>query len=124
MILTNLFIYLQRYYAISEISLKMIPEPPVTSLNRYSRVLTQQMDNPAAKAMLYGVGLTESDMHKPQIGIASTGYEGNTCNMHLNGLSVYVKQGIQASGLVGLIFNTIGVSDGMTNGNDGMSTLR
>jgi dihydroxy-acid dehydratase len=70
--------------------------------------------------MLYGIGLTEADMQKPQIGIASTGYEGNTCNMHLNGLSIYVKQGIQASGLVGLIFNTIGVSDGMTNGNDGM----
>ncbi|GAB4028596.1 dihydroxy-acid dehydratase [Spirosoma koreense] len=70
--------------------------------------------------MLYGVGLSDEDMQKPQIGIASTGYEGNTCNMHLNGLSVYVKQGIQANGLVGLIFNTIGVSDGMTNGNDGM----
>ena len=98
----------------------MISEQNTTALNRFSRTLTQQMDNPAAKAMLYGVGLTEADMQKPQIGIASTGYEGNTCNMHLNGLSVYVKQGIQASGLVGLIFNTIGVSDGMTNGNDGM----
>jgi dihydroxy-acid dehydratase len=91
-----------------------------TDLNRFSRTLTQEISNPAAKAMLYGVGLTEADMQKPQIGIASTGYEGNTCNMHLNGLSVYVKQGITANGLVGLIFNTIGVSDGMTNGNDGM----
>ncbi len=91
-----------------------------TQLNRYSATLTQDISNPAAQAMLYGVGLTEADMQKPQIGIASTGYEGNTCNMHLNGLSVYVKQGIQANGLVGLIFNTIGVSDGMTNGNDGM----
>ncbi len=91
-----------------------------TALNRFSRILTQEISNPAAKAMLYGVGLTEADMQKPQIGIASTGYEGNTCNMHLNGLSVYVKQGITANGLVGLIFNTIGVSDGMTNGNDGM----
>ena len=98
----------------------MIAEHPTTELNRFSRTLTQEISNPAAKAMLYGVGLTEEDMQKPQIGIASTGYEGNTCNMHLNGLSVYVKQGIQASGLVGLIFNTIGVSDGMTNGNDGM----
>ncbi|MEZ0540641.1 dihydroxy-acid dehydratase [Fibrella arboris] len=98
----------------------MIPEAPATQLNRFSQTLTQKMDNPAAKAMLYGVGLTADDMQKPQIGIASTGYEGNTCNMHLNGLSVYVKQGIQANGLVGLIFNTIGVSDGMTNGNDGM----
>jgi dihydroxy-acid dehydratase len=92
-----------------------------TPLNRYSRVLTQEVTNPAAQAMLYGVGLTEEDMSKPQIGIASTGYEGNTCNMHLNGLSVHVKKGVQANGLVGLIFNTIGVSDGMTNGNDGMS---
>ncbi|WP_461127474.1 dihydroxy-acid dehydratase [Spirosoma aerophilum] len=98
----------------------MITEQPTTELNRFSRTLTQEISNPAAKAMLYGVGLSEEDMQKPQIGIASTGYEGNTCNMHLNGLSVYVKQGIQANGLVGLIFNTIGVSDGMTNGNDGM----
>lgn len=91
-----------------------------TQLNRFSRTLTQEISNPAAQAMLYGIGLTEDDMQKPQIGIASTGYEGNTCNMHLNGLAVYVKQGIQANGLIGLIFNTIGVSDGMTNGNDGM----
>lgn len=90
-------------------------------LNRYSKVLTQDETNPAAQAMLYGIGLKEKDLEKPQVGIASTGYEGNPCNMHLNGLSVYVKQGVQASGeMVGLIFNTIGVSDGMTNGNDGM----
>lgn len=92
-----------------------------TPLNKYSRTLTQEVTNPAAQAMLYGVGLTEEDMSKAQIGIASTGYEGNTCNMHLNGLAVHVKKGVQANGLVGLIFNTIGVSDGMTNGNDGMS---
>ena len=98
----------------------MLTQTPTNQLNRYSQTLTQQIDNPAAKAMLYGVGLTSEDMQKPQIGIASTGYEGNTCNMHLNGLSVYVKQGIVANGLVGLIFNTIGVSDGMTNGNAGM----
>jgi dihydroxy-acid dehydratase len=116
----NLF-PLQRYSTISEISLDLkMTTTNTTALNRFSQTLTQQMDNPAAKAMLYGVGLTEADMQKPQIGIASTGYEGNTCNMHLNGLSVYVKQGITANGLVGLIFNTIGVSDGMTNGNDGM----
>lgn len=90
------------------------------ALNRFSQTLTQEVSNPAAQAMLYGIGLTEADMHKPQIGIASTGYEGNPCNMHLNGLSVYVKQGVQANNMVGLIFNTIGVSDGMTNGNDGM----
>ena len=91
------------------------------SLNKYSRTLTQEVSNPAAKAMLYGIGLTPEDMSKAQIGIASTGYEGNTCNMHLNGLSVHVKKGIQENGMVGLIFHTIGVSDGMTNGNDGMS---
>lgn len=90
-------------------------------LNKFSRTLTQEVTNPAAKAMLYGVGLTQEDMQKAQIGIASTGYEGNTCNMHLNGLSVHVKKGVQENGMVGLIFHTIGVSDGMTNGNDGMS---
>ncbi len=90
-------------------------------LNKFSRTLTQEIHNPAAKAMLYGIGLTEEDMQKAQIGIASTGYEGNTCNMHLNGLSVHVKKGIQENGMVGLIFHTIGVSDGMTNGNNGMS---
>ncbi|MCY7350759.1 MAG: dihydroxy-acid dehydratase [Cytophagaceae bacterium] len=94
---------------------------PQQALNRYSRTLTQEVTNPAAQAMLYGIGLTEADMDKAQVGIASTGYEGNTCNMHLNGLSVHVKKGVQEAGLVGLIFNTIGVSDGMTNGNDGMS---
>ncbi len=89
-------------------------------LNKFSRTLTQEITNPAAKAMLYGIGLTTEDMQKAQIGIASTGYEGNTCNMHLNGLSVHVKKGIQENGMVGLIFHTIGVSDGMTNGNNGM----
>lgn len=90
-------------------------------LNKFSRTLTQEVHNLAAKAMLYGIGLTDEDMQKAQIGIASTGYEGNTCNMHLNGLSVHVKKGIQENGMVGLIFHTIGVSDGMTNGNNGMS---
>jgi dihydroxy-acid dehydratase len=90
-------------------------------LNKFSRTLTQEVTNPAAKAMLYGIGLSEEDMQKAQIGIASTGYEGNTCNMHLNGLSVHVKKGVQENGMVGLIFHTIGVSDGMTNGNNGMS---
>ena len=90
-------------------------------LNKYSRTLTQEVTNPAAKAMLYGIGLTTEDMQKAQIGIASTGYEGNTCNMHLNGLSVHVKKGVQENDMVGLIFHTIGVSDGMTNGNNGMS---
>ena len=92
-----------------------------TELNKFSKTLTQEVTNPAAQAMLYGIGLKEEDMAKPQIGIASTGYEGKTCNMHLNGLAVYVKHGVQANqDMIGLIFNTIGVSDGMTNGNDGM----
>jgi dihydroxy-acid dehydratase len=90
-------------------------------LNKFSKTLTQEVSNPAAQAMLYAIGMTEDDLKKPQIGIASTGYEGNPCNMHLNGLSVHVKKGIQENDLIGLIFNTIGVSDGMTNGNDGMS---
>jgi dihydroxy-acid dehydratase len=90
-------------------------------INPYSRTLTQEITNPAAKAMLYGIGLSSEDMQKAQIGIASTGYEGNTCNMHLNGLSMHVKKGVQENGMVGLVFHTIGVSDGMTNGNDGMS---
>ncbi|WP_082795844.1 dihydroxy-acid dehydratase [Flammeovirga sp. SJP92] len=89
-------------------------------LNKHSRTITQDDTQPAAQAMLYGIGLTEEDMNKPQIGIASTGYEGNTCNMHLNGLAAEVKVGVQKSDMVGLIFNTIGVSDGITNGTIGM----
>ncbi len=89
-------------------------------LNKYSRVLTQDETQPAAQAMLYGIGLTDADMQKPQIGIVSTGYEGNTCNMHLNALAKEVKNGVKVEDLVGLIFNTIGVSDGISNGTDGM----
>jgi dihydroxy-acid dehydratase len=105
----------------SEYSLKAVSEIMSKDLNKYSRTLTQEQSNPAAQAMLYAIGMTEEDQKKPQIGIASTGYEGNPCNIHLNGLSVHVKKGIQANDMVGLIFHTIGVSDGMTNGNDGMS---
>ncbi|NLR91091.1 MULTISPECIES: dihydroxy-acid dehydratase [Flammeovirga] len=89
-------------------------------LNKHSRTITQDDTQPAAQAMLYGIGLTEEDMDKPQIGIASTGYEGNTCNMHLNGLAAEVKVGVQKANMVGLVFNTIGVSDGITNGTIGM----
>lgn len=89
-------------------------------LNKYSRRITQDETQPAAQAMLYGIGLTEADMQKAQVGIASTGYEGNTCNMHLNDLSKVVKKGVQASDLVGLIFHSIGVSDGISMGTDGM----
>ncbi|HTD93029.1 MAG TPA: dihydroxy-acid dehydratase, partial [Chitinophagaceae bacterium] len=89
-------------------------------LNRYSKVVTQDPTQPAAQAMLYGIGLTEEDLKKPQVGIASMGYDGNTCNMHLNDLAKVVKQGVWDNDLVGLIFNTIGISDGISNGTDGM----
>ncbi len=89
-------------------------------LNTYSRRLTQDETQPAARAMLYGVGLTDADMDKAQIGIASTGWEGNTCNMHLNQLAQWVKEGVVSTDLIGLIFHTIGVSDGMSMGTEGM----
>lgn len=92
----------------------------MTTLNRYSKTITQDETQPAAQAMLYGIGLTEDDLKKAQVGIVSAGYEGNTCNMHLNDLAKSVKFGVTSENLVGLIFNTIGVSDGMSNGTDGM----
>ncbi|MEO6316150.1 MAG: dihydroxy-acid dehydratase [Chitinophagaceae bacterium] len=91
-----------------------------TELNKYSKVLTQDTTQPAAQAMLYGIGLTDDDLKKAQVGIASMGYDGNTCNMHLNDLAKVVKQGVWDNDLVGLIFNTIGISDGISNGTDGM----
>ena len=93
---------------------------PAIELNKYSKNLTQDPTQPAAQAMLFGIGLTDDDMKKAQVGVASMGYEGNTCNMHLNDLAKIVKQGIWDEDLVGLIFNTIGVSDGMSMGTDGM----
>lgn len=92
-----------------------------TNLNRYSSRITQDWDQPASQAMLYGTGLTEEDLTKPQVGIASSGYEGNTCNMHLNDLAALAKQSCQEAGLIGLIFNTIGVSDGISMGTEGMN---
>ena len=89
-------------------------------INKYSKVLTQDETQPAAQAMLYGIGLTDEDLNKAQVGIVSMGYDGNTCNMHLNDLARIVKQGVWDQNLVGLIFNTIGVSDGMSNGTEGM----
>lgn len=89
-------------------------------LNKYSKVITQDETQPAAQAMLYGIGLTEEDLNKAQVGIVSTGYEGNTCNMHLNDLAKDVKLSVQNADLVGLIFNTVGVSDGISNGTEGM----
>src|SRR5665213_1658578 len=89
-------------------------------INKYSKALTQDPTQPAAQAMLYGIGLTDDDMKKAQVGVVSMGYDGNTCNMHLNDLAKLVKQGVWDEDLVGLIFNTIGVSDGMSMGTDGM----
>ncbi len=89
-------------------------------LNRYSSMLTQTRSQVGSQAMLYGIGLTDEDMKKPQIGIASMGWEGNTCNMHLNDLAKEVKQGMYDAGLIGLIFHTIGVSDGISMGTEGM----
>jgi len=89
-------------------------------LNKYSQAVSQDPTQPAAQAMLHAIGLTKEDFKKPFVGIASTGYEGNPCNMHLNDLSVVIKEGVQSSDLVGLIFNTIGVSDGISMGTPGM----
>lgn len=90
------------------------------ALNKYSSKITQDDSLPAAQAMLYGIGLDDDDMKKAQVGIVSTGWEGNTCNMHLNGLAAKLKEGVHKQKLIGLIFHTIGVSDGITNGTDGM----
>jgi dihydroxy-acid dehydratase len=89
-------------------------------LNKHSKTVTQDPTQPAAQAMLYGIGLTEKELAQPFIGIASMGYDGNTCNMHLNHLASYIKVEVNATNMVGLIFNTIGISDGITNGTDGM----
>ena len=90
-------------------------------LNKHSKRLTQDESQPASQAMLYAVGLTDEDMHKAQIGIASTGYDGNPCNMHLNNLAAEVKVEANIAGMVGLGFNTIGVSDGISMGTSGMN---
>jgi len=92
----------------------------MSELNKYSKTLTQDESQPASQAMLYAVGLKEADMKKAQVGIVSTGYEGNPCNMHLNGLAEQIKKGVVEKDLVGLIFHTIGVSDGISNGTEGM----
>jgi len=92
-----------------------------TKLNRYSSRVTQPKSQGASQAMLYGTGLSEADMDKAQVGIGSVWWEGNTCNMHLNLLAEEVKTGVTQAGLVGLRFNTIGVSDGISMGTEGMS---
>jgi dihydroxy-acid dehydratase len=90
-------------------------------MNKYSSRVTQPRSQGASQAMLYGIGLTDADLQKPQVGICSMWYEGNTCNMHLDRLAGHVKEGVSASGLVGLRFNTVGVSDGLSMGTEGMS---
>ena len=90
-------------------------------INKTSARITQQKSQGASQAMLYATGLTEEDMNKAEVGISSVWYEGNSCNMHLNDLAAKVKEGVQAAGLVGMRFNTIGVSDGISMGTDGMS---
>ncbi|MFZ3273420.1 MAG: dihydroxy-acid dehydratase [Lutibacter sp.] len=90
-------------------------------LNKYSKRVTQDETQPAAQAMLYGVGLTDDDMKKPQVGIASTGFDGNPCNMHLNNLAYKIKEEVNKKNQVGLVFNTIGVSDGISMGTSGMN---
>ena len=90
-------------------------------MNKYSSRVTQPRSQGASQAMLYGAGLTDADLQKPQVGVCSMWYEGNTCNMHLDRLAIHVKEGVQGAGLVGLRFNTIGVSDGISMGTEGMS---
>ena len=92
----------------------------MSEINKYSKTITLDESQPASQAMLYAVGLTEEDMKKAQVGIVSTGWEGNPCNMHLNDLAKQVKASVKETDLVGLIFHTIGVSDGIANGTDGM----
>ncbi len=89
-------------------------------LNKYSKNVTQDPTQPAAQAMLYAIGFKDEDFEKPLIGIASTGYEGNPCNMHLNDLAKLVKEGVNSRETIGLIFNTIGISDGISMGTPGM----
>ena len=90
-------------------------------INKFSSRVTQPKSQGASQAMLYAAGLTQSDMQTAQIGIASVWWEGNPCNMHLLDLSQAVKDGVKEAGLVGLRFNTIGVSDGISMGTEGMS---
>ncbi len=92
----------------------------MAELNKYSKTITLDPTQPAAQAMFYGIGLTDVDLHKAQVGVASMGWDGNTCNMHLNELAAIIKKSVWENDLVGLTFHTIGVSDGMSNGTDGM----
>src|SRR5262245_24477502 len=92
----------------------------MTTLNKFSSRVTQPKSQGASQAMLYGTGLTEADMQKPQVGIASMWYEGNTCNMHLDRLAAKAKAGVAAAGMVGMRFGRIGGSGGISMGTDGI----
>src|SRR6202161_1299963 len=98
-----------------------MPAAKSNLLNKYSAHITQPKSQGASQAMLYATGMTEADLNKAQVGIASVWFEGNPCNMHLLDLAAKVKEGVTAAGLVGMRFNTIGVSDGISMGTDGMS---
>src|SRR5215218_9198404 len=89
-------------------------------LNRYSKTITEDVSQPSSKAMLIGAGLTVEELKLPQVGIASAGWEGNPCNMHLNELACYVKEGVKRELLVGFVFHTMGVSDSISMGTSGM----
>ncbi|MDP6036967.1 MAG: dihydroxy-acid dehydratase, partial [Candidatus Latescibacteria bacterium] len=93
----------------------------MAELNKYSSQITQKKSQGASQAMLYATGMTREDMDKAQVGIASVWYDGNSCNMHLNDLATEVKTGVTEAGCIGMRFNTIGVSDGISMGTDGMS---
>src|SRR5262247_3446033 len=90
-------------------------------LNKYSSRITSPKSQGASQAMLYATGLSDEDLQKPQVGISSVWFEGNSCNMHLLHLAERVKEGVKAAGMVGMRFNTVGVSDGISMGTDGMS---
>jgi dihydroxy-acid dehydratase len=98
-----------------------VSDPIKIKLNKTSARLTEDIGQPGARAQLYAAGLSREDLSKPQIGVASTGFDSNPCNMHLDTLADRVKVGVQAAGMIGWRFNTIGVSDGETNGTTGMN---
>src|SRR5690606_12726648 len=99
--------------------ISIMSSPP--KLNKYRSSLAEMVSQPGSKAMLRAIELTDEDMHKAQVGIASTGWDGNPCNMHLNGFAAEIKKSVNASGMVGLTFHTIGVSDGISMGTEGMN---
>ncbi len=115
-------VHLYSMQSVKTVLVPTLPEKMMSKpLNRYSSRITQPKSQGASQAMLHGTGLTDADMDKAQVGISSVWYEGNTCNMHLNDLAAKVREGVIDAGLVGMRFNTVGVSDGISMGTDGMS---